>query len=62
MRPELQRRFNAIEIQRAALQSAALALGGAPLDWSPEPDIWSGGRSSNTSSLATRASGARRTR
>lgn len=41
MRPELQRGFNAIEVQHAYLQSAALALSDGPLGWSPEPGVWS---------------------
>lgn len=41
MRPEHQRGFSAIEIQRAYFQSTALALGDGPLNWSPEPGVWS---------------------
>ncbi len=41
MRPEFQRRVDAIEIQRAYLQSAALALTDAQLNWSPQVGAWS---------------------
>lgn len=41
MRPELQRRFDAIEVQRTHLQSAALDLGDGPLNWSSGPGVWS---------------------
>jgi len=41
MRPELQRGFDALEVQRAYLQSAGLALDDGPLNWSPEPGVWS---------------------
>jgi hypothetical protein len=41
MSPELQRRFQAIETQRADIQRDLLDLGEAPLNWSPGPEVWS---------------------
>jgi len=41
MRPELQRRFEAIERQRTALAGDALALGTAQADWTPGGGAWS---------------------
>jgi len=44
MTPELQRRFDAIESQRADLESLALALTEAQLNWTPGGDVWSVGQ------------------
>lgn len=41
MLPNLQRGFDAIEVQRAHFQGTALALADGPLNWSPEPGVWS---------------------
>lgn len=41
MLPDLQKRFDSIERQRAALGGSALALDAAQLNWSPDADTWS---------------------
>ena len=41
MRPELQRGFDAIEVQRAHFQNTALALDDGPLNRSLGPGVWS---------------------
>jgi len=44
MPPELQRRFDAIEGQRADLQSLVLVLNAAQVNWTPSGGVWSGGQ------------------
>ena len=44
MLPDLQRRFDAIERQRALLQSGALASSEAQLNWTPKAGAWSIGQ------------------
>ncbi len=41
MQTELQRRFDEVERQRAALKTSALALSDTQLNWTPGPDTWS---------------------
>ncbi len=44
MLPELQRRFEAIERQRATLESSILALTAAQVNWTPSAAVWSVGQ------------------
>jgi len=44
MLPELQRRFEAIEHQRAALENNALALTADQVNWTPGVGVWSVGQ------------------
>lgn len=44
MRPELQRRFDLMERQHAALQNSVLALTGAQVNWTPSASVWSVGQ------------------
>lgn len=44
MLPELQRRFDAVEGQRARLERGALALSEAQINWTPGGGVWSVGQ------------------
>lgn len=41
MQADLQRRFDQVERQRAALQADALALSDTQASWTPNPSVWS---------------------